>query len=170
MTQTQKLSEKFSNELGVDLNNQFENQVYGTIMGLIESLENRLIDNETKIDYATHVFAKALDEMVDYLESPSLLNWIVFFFILFNRLLFKNSGVYFLRLLNTNLRDSSRPSNSLSVIFWTASVISFIFYLVQSLFCSFFSLFHPVLVPFFLLLDRVIVINLTFLESHFPDS
>ena len=74
MTQTDKLSEKFSNEVGVDLNNQFENQVYGTIMGLIDSLENRLIDNETKIDYATHVFANALDEMVDYLESPRLLN------------------------------------------------------------------------------------------------
>jgi len=74
MTQTEKLSEKFSNEVGVDLNNKFENQVYGTIMGLIESLENRLIDNDTKVDYATHVFAKALDEMVDYLESPRLLN------------------------------------------------------------------------------------------------
>ena len=74
MTQTEKLSKKFNNEVGVDLNNQFENQVYGTIMGLIESLENLLIDNETKVDYATHVFAKALDEMVDYLESPWLLN------------------------------------------------------------------------------------------------
>ena len=74
MTQTEKLSEKFSNEVGVDLNNQFENQVHGTIMGLIDSLENRLIDNETKVDYATHVFAKALDEMVDYLDSPRLLN------------------------------------------------------------------------------------------------
>ena len=74
MTQTEKLSEKFSNEVGVDLNNKFENQVYGTIMELIESLENQLIDNETKVDYATLVFAKALDEMVDYLESPSLLN------------------------------------------------------------------------------------------------
>ena len=74
MTQTEKLSEKFSNEVGVDLNNQFENQVHGTIIGLIESLENRLIDNETKVDYATHIFAKALDEMGDYLDSPSLLN------------------------------------------------------------------------------------------------
>jgi len=74
MTQTEKLSKKFSNEVGVDLNNQFENQVYGTVMRLIESLENRLIDNETKVDYATHVFAKVLDEMADYLESPKLLN------------------------------------------------------------------------------------------------
>ncbi len=74
MTQTDKLSEKFSNAVGVDLNNQFEKQVYGTIMELIESLDNRLIYNDTKVDYATHIFAKALDEMVDYLESPRLLN------------------------------------------------------------------------------------------------
>ena len=74
MTQTEKLTEKFSNAVGVDLNNQFENQVYGTIMELIDSLENRLIDNETKVDYATQIFAKALDEMVDYLESPRLMN------------------------------------------------------------------------------------------------
>ena len=70
MTQT----EKFNNEIGVDLNHQFENQVYGTIMELIDSLDSRLIDNETKVDYATHVFAKALDEMVDYLDSPRLMN------------------------------------------------------------------------------------------------
>ena len=81
MKQTEKLSEKFSNAVGIDLNNQFEKQVYGTIMELIESLENRLIDNETKVDYATHIFAKALDEMVDYLDSPSLLNWNMFLFI-----------------------------------------------------------------------------------------
>ena len=74
MTQIEKLSEKFSNAVGVDLNNQFEKQVYGTLMELLESLENRLIDNETKVDYATHIFAKALDEMVDYLESPRLMN------------------------------------------------------------------------------------------------
>ena len=74
MTQTEKLSVKFSNAGGVDLNNQFEKQVYGTIMELIESLENRLIDNDTKVDYATHIFAKALDEMVDYLDSPRLMN------------------------------------------------------------------------------------------------
>ena len=74
MTQTDKLSAKYSNTVGDDLNNQFENQVYVTIMELIKSLENRLIDNETKVDYATHVFAKALDEMVDYLDSPRMLN------------------------------------------------------------------------------------------------
>ena len=74
MTQTEEKIENFSNSVGVDLSSQFEKQVSRTIQELMDSLENRLIDDETKVDYATHVFAKALDEMVDYLESPKLLN------------------------------------------------------------------------------------------------
>ena len=74
MTQTEEKIENFTNSVGVDLSSQFEKQVSRTIKELMDSLENRLIDDETKVDYATHVFAKALDEMVDYLESPKLLN------------------------------------------------------------------------------------------------
>ena len=74
MTQTEEKIENFTNSVGVDLSSQFEKQVSRTIQELMDSLENRLIDNETKVDYATHVFAKALDEMVDYLESPKMLN------------------------------------------------------------------------------------------------
>ena len=74
MTQTEEKIENFNNSVGVDLSSQFEKQVSRTIQELMDSLENRLIDDETKVDYATHVFAKALDEMVDYLESPKLLN------------------------------------------------------------------------------------------------
>ena len=74
MTQSEEKIENFTNSVGVDLSSQFEKQVTRTIQELMDSLENRLIDDETKVDYATHVFAKALDEMVDYLESPKLLN------------------------------------------------------------------------------------------------
>ncbi len=74
MTQTEEKIENFTNSVGLDLSSQFEKQVSRTIQELMDSLENRLIDDETKVDYATHVFAKALDEMVDYLESPKLLN------------------------------------------------------------------------------------------------
>ena len=74
MTQTEEKIENFTNSVGVDLSSQFEKQVSRTIQELMDSLENRLIDDETKVDYATHVFAKALDEMVDYLGSPKLLN------------------------------------------------------------------------------------------------
>ena len=74
MTQTEAKIENFTNSVGVDLSSQFEKQVSRTIQELMDSLEDRLIDDETKVDYATHVFAKALDEMVDYLESPKLFN------------------------------------------------------------------------------------------------
>ena len=75
MTQTEEQIENFTNAVGADLSNKFETQVSKTIKNLIESLEHRLIDDNTKVDYATHVFAKALDDMVDYLEAPKLLNW-----------------------------------------------------------------------------------------------
>ena len=74
MTQTEEKIENFANSVGVDLSQQFEKQVSRTIRELIDSLESRLIDDNTKVDYATHVFAKALDDMVDYLETPKLLN------------------------------------------------------------------------------------------------
>ena len=61
MTQTEEKIENFTNSVGVDLSIQFEKQVSRTIQELMDSLENRLIDDETKVDYATHVFAKALD-------------------------------------------------------------------------------------------------------------
>ena len=74
MTQTEEKRENFTFAVGAELSNQFEKQVSRTIRDLMESLEHCLIDDETKVDYATHVFARALDEMVDYLETPKLLN------------------------------------------------------------------------------------------------
>jgi len=74
MAQIQEKIENFTRAVGTDLSFEFEMQVSKTIKNLIESLESRLIDDDTKIDYATHVFAKALDDMVDYLETPKLLN------------------------------------------------------------------------------------------------
>jgi len=74
MAQIQEKIENFTKAVGIDLSIEFEMQVSETIKNLIESLENRLIDDDTKVDYATHVFAKALDDMVDSLETPKLLN------------------------------------------------------------------------------------------------
>ena len=74
MAQIQEKVENFTTAVGTDLSNEFEMQVSKTIKNLIESLENQLIDDNTKVDYATHVFAKALDDMVDCLETPKLLN------------------------------------------------------------------------------------------------
>ena len=80
MAQIQEKAENFTTAVGKDLSNEFEMQVSKTIKNLIESLENHLIDDNTKVDYATHVFAKALDDMVDILnirldlESSALLH------------------------------------------------------------------------------------------------
>ena len=74
MAQMQEKIENLTRNVGTDISIEFEMQVSKTIKNLIESLENRLIDDDTKVDYATHVFAKALDDMVDSLETPKLLN------------------------------------------------------------------------------------------------
>tara|TARA_B100000579_G_C22571728_1_gene729236 strand:- start:232 stop:456 length:225 start_codon:yes stop_codon:yes gene_type:complete len=74
MTHTEEKIENLSQVVGLDLSNQFEKKVSKTMKELIDSLEHLLIDDDTKVDYATHVFAKALDEMVDFLERPKLLN------------------------------------------------------------------------------------------------
>lgn len=74
MTQTEEKIEKFQALVGSDLSYRFEKQVTRAVLDLIDSLENRFLDDETKVDYATHVFAKVLDDLVDYLERPKLLN------------------------------------------------------------------------------------------------
>jgi len=74
MAQMQEKIENLTRNVGTDISIEFEMQVSKTIKNLIESLESRLIDDDTKVDYATHVFAKALDDMVDCLETPKLLN------------------------------------------------------------------------------------------------
>ena len=74
MTQTEEKIEKFQSLVGADLSYRFEKQVTRAVLDLIDSLENRFLDDETKVDYATHVFAKVLDDLVDYLERPKLLN------------------------------------------------------------------------------------------------
>ena len=66
MTHTEEKIENLSHVVGLDLSNQFEKKVSNTMKELIDSLEHLLIDDDTKVDYATHVFAKALDEMDDF--------------------------------------------------------------------------------------------------------
>ena len=44
------------------------------VQELAESFQGNFLDNESKVDYATHVFAKMLDDLSDFLEHPSIVN------------------------------------------------------------------------------------------------
>ena len=74
MTPTEQKIEKFHSIVGADISYRFEKQITDAVMELAEMLEHRFLDNETKVDYATHVFAKVLDDLMDLLEHPSHLN------------------------------------------------------------------------------------------------
>ena len=74
MTPPEQKIEKFHNIVGADISYRFEKQITDAVMELAEMLEHRFLDNETKVDYATHVFAKVLDDLMDLLEHPSHLN------------------------------------------------------------------------------------------------
>jgi len=74
MTLSEEKIEHFHTLVGFDASRRFEGQIARAILDLSESLENNFLDNDTKIDYATHVFAKMLDDLADLLEQPKLVN------------------------------------------------------------------------------------------------
>ena len=61
MTSTEQKIEKFHTIVGADISYRFEQKITDAVTELAEMLEHRFLDNETKVDYATHVFAKVLD-------------------------------------------------------------------------------------------------------------
>ena len=74
MTQTEQKIEKFHTIVGAEISFRFEKQINDAVMELAELLEHRFLDDENKVDYATHVFAKVLDDLMDLLEHPSHIN------------------------------------------------------------------------------------------------
>jgi hypothetical protein len=75
MTQpAEQTLEQFHPLVGFENCSRFEQQVTEAIMELAESLETNFLDKDTKIDYATHVFAHMLDDLADLLESSKLMN------------------------------------------------------------------------------------------------
>ena len=66
--------EKFQEMVGYDISYDFERQIAEATLKLAESLKENYIDNDQKVNYATHVFAKTLDELADMLDLARLLN------------------------------------------------------------------------------------------------
>ena len=72
---TEALSlEQFQTLVGFEISERFELQVSQAILDLANSLEANFLDKETKIDYATHVFAHMLDDLAELLERGNLIN------------------------------------------------------------------------------------------------
>lgn len=74
MTQLEQKIEQFQAVVGFDACAQFEREVASAVLDLVDSLQHNFVDNETKINYATHVFAQMLDDLADLLEKPKILN------------------------------------------------------------------------------------------------
>ena len=72
MTPSEEKIEQYQPQIGADIAHKFESIISKAIQDLSVSLENNFMDNESKIDYSTHVFAKALDDLSDFLENPNV--------------------------------------------------------------------------------------------------
>ena len=74
MTPSEQKIEQYHAQVGSDTSFRFEGKISQAVQDLAESLEGNFMDNESKVDYATHVFAKMLDDLADFLEHPRLVN------------------------------------------------------------------------------------------------
>lgn len=66
--------QQFHAIVGFDTCHRFEEKITTAILELAEDLQLNFINDEIKINYATHVFAKLLDDLSDFLEHSNVLN------------------------------------------------------------------------------------------------
>ncbi len=66
----QPMSDKY---LGLARNQEFEERVSKAAEQAVMEMD-RLVANEVKLRYITHIFAKTLDDIADWLTEPRLLN------------------------------------------------------------------------------------------------
>lgn len=52
---------------------EFEQRVNAAVESAVRELD-KLVDDEMKIQYVTHVFAKTLDQLADWLSDPKMIN------------------------------------------------------------------------------------------------
>ena len=74
MTPSEQKIEEYQSKVGSDISFRFEGQISQAVQDLAASLEGNFMDNESKMDYATHVFAKMLDDLSDFLDHPPHMN------------------------------------------------------------------------------------------------
>ena len=74
MTPTERKIEKYAREVGENTSYEFKKEVEVLTDDLMLELDGKFINNETKIDYVTLVFASVIDSLIDRLKKPDNLN------------------------------------------------------------------------------------------------
>ena len=74
MNQIDEKIEKLQSLIGYESSEKFETEVFDAISQLANAMQQNPADHEIKVSYATHVFAKMLDNLADLITEPVILN------------------------------------------------------------------------------------------------
>jgi len=64
---------RYQRIFGEDQAAEFEHRVNEAVSSAVREMD-KLVDDEVKIQYVTHVFAKTLDHLQDWLTHPRMVN------------------------------------------------------------------------------------------------
>ena len=64
---------RYQRLFGEDRASEFEHRVNEAVNSAVREMD-KLVDDEVKIQYVTHVFAKTLDQLQDWLTHPRMVN------------------------------------------------------------------------------------------------
>ena len=64
---------RYQRIFGEDHAEEFERRVNDAVSSAVREMD-KLVDDEMKIQYVTHVFAKTLDQLQDWLTHPRMVN------------------------------------------------------------------------------------------------
>jgi hypothetical protein len=64
---------RYQRTFGEDRASEFEQRVNEAVSSAVREMD-KLVDDEVKIQYVTHVFAKTLDQLQDWLHHPKMVN------------------------------------------------------------------------------------------------
>ena len=64
---------RYQRIFGDDQATEFERRVNDAVTSAVREMD-KLVDDELKIQYVTHVFAKTLDELQSWLTHPKMVN------------------------------------------------------------------------------------------------
>jgi hypothetical protein len=64
---------RYQRIFGEDHAADFERRVNDAVANAVREMD-KLVEDETKIQYVTHVFAKTLDQLQSWLQHPKMIN------------------------------------------------------------------------------------------------